>query len=245
MARQTVTKNTIKRLESHIAQKNDITKRVRKDQKFLSKISTMNQEKKRKPRVLNPEDVRKRKERRKTRQKRRRRSLSASKGEDSEGSSDGAGILHWWASAKSFGDRFSPGNMKRTQDLAEKFSFDEKALFEITNNGERKKMGRVGQLVYLKREHHELLGTQFQQDDSGRLWVLVVFFKGSVSFSYRDQDAIRAACGNTFSDMEVIVSFFENEAERKACGAMCMTQIIVKVVKNEAITSGSLIYEPV
>jgi hypothetical protein len=191
---------------------------------------------------MTPDDARRR---RKLRKKARRRGgTHGSPGSDSE-DSQGKGLLHWWATATGFGGSGSFGSTRRSQDLAEKFTFDEKVLFEITKKEERRKLGRAGQLVFLKREHHELLGVQFQQDDSGRLWVLVIFFKDSVPFSYREQDAIRAACGTTFSDMEVLVTFFENEAEREACGAMCMTQVIVKVVKEEAITSGSLIYEPV
>ncbi len=132
----------------------------------------------------------------------------------------------------------------RKSDLAEKLSFDDKMLFEITNKEDKRKVGSVCRLVYLKREQHELLGTQLQQDASGRMWILINFFKGAVSFSYREQDSIRASCGTTFSDMDVFVSLFDTKAEEEECGARCMTQVIVKIVKQEAISSGTLIYEP-
>jgi hypothetical protein len=194
-------------------------------------------------RALSPEDVRKRKQRRK-----KRRAMSEENTLSSSSSSSGERrFLPWWASGPTWvpglGGRKDAG-ASGSLGLAEKFIVDEKKLFEITNTSDRKKMGQAGQLIYLKRENHELLGTQFQQDDTGRLWILVIFFKGSISFTYREQDAVRSACGETFSDMEVVVNFFETEAERKACGAPCMTQVVVKMVKEEAITSGSLIYEP-
>ena len=211
---------------------------------------------KRKTRAVSPDAVRRRKQRRlrknsssgnSGRSGGRRRSLSQeqdfpkknfSVDESGESSPFFTSVFHWWSS-----NGKPPGSARR-EDLAEKLSFDEKKLFEITNASDRMKLGKAGQLVYLKRADHELLGTQFQQDDSGRMWILINFFKGSVPFSYREQDAIRSACGPTFSDMEVLVSFFENEAERETCGANCMTQVIVKMVKEEALTSGSLIYEP-
>lgn len=196
---------------------------------------------KRKTRAVTPESVRRRKQRRL-----KKNGLSkAGEGEDagSRFSLRDNPVFHWWSGGGSYGTP-SLGSSVRREDLAEKLSFDEKKLFEITNKSDRAKLGRAGQLVYLKRMDHELLGTQFQQDDSGRMWILINFFKGSVPFSYREQDAIRSACGPTFSDMEVLVNFFENEAEREACGALCMTQVIVKMVKEEALASGALIYEP-
>lgn len=247
LARKTVTKNTIQRLESEKIQERDATERKkRKKKKNASTTSGMlrESEEKRRRRALAPEDVRRRKARKKTRQ-RRRKNLSTAKGDVSErsGEGSGGGFLHWWAAATGLGG-ISSGSTKKTPDLAEKFSFSDSLLFEITNKDDRKKMGKVGQLIYLKREHHELLGTQFQKDDSGRLWILVAFFKGSVPFSFREQDAIRAACGNGFSNIEVLVTVLENEAETEVCGDACMTMVTVKMVKEEAITNDALTYEP-
>ncbi len=127
-------------------------------------------------------------------------------------------------------------------DLSEKLSFDESTLFEVNNREDRAKIAAVCRRIYLQRENYDLLGTVFQQDESGTMWILINFFKGPVCFSFREQDTIRALCGNTFGDIEVFVTAFETEAEREECGTPFMTQVVVKLVKQEVITSG-LIYE--
>lgn len=232
LARKTITR-LYKKGVAHIEnqQRKDFMEGdARFENTFSARPSTLSQVvRKRKKNSLNMGEARERRNRAKDKKRRK-------------GKSDAA-VSSWWSvfSSKSKDSQGSDSELE-TRSMSELLWFDESKLYDVHETTEKRGIAKVVRKVFQKRASHHLLGTQFSSDAT--LWIIECIFRDTVTFSYRQMDAIRSVYPEAFSDMIVTVQELEGADEEHECGSPFITVVTIKLVKMNVKRREHLVFFP-